>query len=416
MQKETIAVVGLGYCGLPLAVALSKHFHVVGYDIDQLRLEELDLGIDITGEISRDDLRATTIEYTTDLTHCAAPTFYIVTVPTPINKDKTPDLGPLKRACYNIAASINDRNDVVVCFESTVYPGCTRRKCGSWIQEWISRSRFKLAYSPERINPGDKEHTVSNVTKIVSAEDRETLDRVEHVYGTALDAPLHRAPTIEVAEAAKVLENTQRDVNIALMNECSQIFDRLDIDTKAVLDAAGTKWNFGKYTPGLVGGHCVSVDPYYLAARAVEVGYHPDMILAGRRTNDSMPEFIANKTIKLLCEHDLDCIKDCSIGILGATFKPNVPDTRNSLVPKIRIALQEYNPFHVSVLDPLKGGDGGRRVDGYNAMIYAVPHDEYQAMGLDILEGLDKGGIVIDICRALNPAAVLEAGYIYWGL
>ncbi|HEU0118409.1 MAG TPA: nucleotide sugar dehydrogenase, partial [Alphaproteobacteria bacterium] len=352
-MQEKIAVIGLGYVGLPLLLGLSRHFDVTGFDIDARRVEALTGGHDWTGESTDAELKACKAKFTAkadDLNDCS---FFIVTVPTPINQGKQPDLTPILGACKVLGGVLKARKKTdqlpLIVFESTVYPGLTEDICGPKISEHSGLKQhqdFKLGYSPERINPGDKKNRLETIIKIVGAEDAESLTRMEKIYGAVITAGLHKAPNIRVAETAKVLENTQRDLNIALMNELAVICDRFGIRTQDVLQAAGTKWNFLKFTPGLVGGHCIGVDPFYLTSRAEELGYHPEVILAGRRINDNMPIFIGQKVAKLLGK------PDARIGILGLAFKENVRDLRNSRVPEIMRELQSFGA-EVLIHDPL---------------------------------------------------------------
>src|SRR5579864_8258096 len=329
MSERGLAVVGLGYVGLPVALALAKHFApVYGFDISEQRIAELRAGKDRTREVVGDELRRTTLRLTNRASDLAGASFFVVAVPTPIDGEHRPDLRPIVGACETIGPAL--RPGAVVVFESTVYPGLTREVCGPLLAKASGLRQgvdFKLGYSPERINPGDKRHRLETIVKIVAGEDAETLERVAAVYGEIVDAGLHRASSIEVAEAAKVIENTQRDLNIALMNELAIIFDRLDIPTREVLAAAGTKWNFLPFTPGLVGGHCIGVDPYYLTARAEAVGYYPEVILSGRRINDSMGAFVARRLVKLLIAAERP-VKGARVGLFGITFKEDVPDLR----------------------------------------------------------------------------------------
>lgn len=424
--QEKIALIGLGYVGLPLALALARQFdHVVGYDISERRVKGLLQAQDNTGETDSEELAQTKLKITSDLQDIKDCTFFIVSVPTPIDDRRQPDLSPLQGASEAVA-KILKRGDVVV-YESTVYPGVTEDYCGEILarKSGLGRDQFKLGYSPERINPGDREHTIDKVIKIVSGEDAETLDRVANVYGAVVTAGLHRAPTIKVAESAKVIENIQRDLNIALMNELSIIFDRLDIRTKDVLTAAGTKWNFLKFTPGLVGGHCIGVDPYYLTSRAEQVGYHPQVILSGRRINDGMGAFIAQKAIRLLVQADKP-LKTARVGILGLTFKENVPDLRNSRVPDIVAELRSFG------IDPIihdAYADAEEAVHEYNlrpvaslsecsdldALIIAVPHHQYLEAGADKLRALTKpGSVIIDIKSIFSDTDFTDRHY--WSL
>ncbi|HAH86609.1 MAG TPA: nucleotide sugar dehydrogenase, partial [Armatimonadetes bacterium] len=403
-MKEKIAVIGLGYVGLPVALAFAGKFPgTVGFDINKSRVESLTKGIDKTGEASKEELVSSSIKFSSDPQDLRAVTFFVVAVPTPIDNAKHPDLRPVRSASETVGSVIQPGS--VVVYESTVYPGVTEDICGPIIARTSGLRQgidFKLGYSPERINPGDKAHTLSKIIKVVSGEDAQTLDRVAAAYGAIVDAGVHRAPSIKVAEAAKVIENTQRDLNIALMNELAKIFDLMGIRTKDVLDAAATKWNFLKFSPGLVGGHCIGVDPYYLTTKAEELGYNPEVILAGRKINDSMGKFIAQKMVKLLVQLDGGSIKKMKVGILGLTFKENVPDLRNSRVPDIIEELREYGiePLvHDPQVDPaeaqkeygitLSSMDEFKGLDG---IVLAVPHKEY--LNSDLSGIVKPGGVV----------------------
>ncbi|NQV56188.1 MAG: nucleotide sugar dehydrogenase [Rhodospirillales bacterium] len=423
-----IAVVGLGYVGLPIAVAFGKSgTQVIAYEIDQLRIDELRNGHDRTGEITPDDLAAAKLTLTSDPSDLEPVDFYIVTVPTPVNDVKRPDLSILRAASEAIGSTLR-KGDVVV-YESTVYPGATEDECLPILE---SRSGLKapadfaVGYSPERINPGDRVHRLETVIKVVSAQTDAALDVVADVYGSIIQAGLHRAPNIRTAEAAKVIENTQRDLNIALMNELSVIFHRLDIDAADVLAAAGTKWNFLPFTPGLVGGHCIGVDPYYLTHRAEQVGYHPQVILAGRQINDSMGRFVARETMKLVLKNrtSRDRPRVC---VLGVTFKPDVPDCRNSKVPDVVKELEAYGA-EVIVTDPQADPDTVRREYGLelaaiegitpvDAVILAVPHREYRKQGWDLVKKLMKNpkGVVSDVHAVLERGETPE-GITLWRL
>lgn len=423
-----VAVVGLGYVGLPIAVAFAKHVPVLGFDVNTAKIDELRHGLDRTKEVPTADLKASRITYSSDPADLAVADFIVVAVPTPINEALQPDVTALCKASEMIGAHMS--KGAIVVYESTVYPGLTEEICQP-ILERSSRFKcgrdFKLGYSPERINPGDKAHTLETIVKVVSAQDPETLELVANTYGLVVKAGIHRASSIRVAEAAKVIENTQRDLNIALMNELALIFDRLNIDTKSVLEAAGTKWNFLKFTPGLVGGHCIGVDPYYLTSKAESVGYHPQVILAGRRINNGMGKFIAEKTIKLLSGHDRP-IKDFRVAVLGLTFKENVPDLRNSRVPDIISELREYG-VEVLVHDPLAEPEEahveyGIRLQDWTALkdldaiVLAVSHREYLDMGLSrLLAPLRKKlrGVLIDVKACLDRGAV-PSTMTYWRL
>jgi UDP-N-acetyl-D-galactosamine dehydrogenase len=426
-MERGFAVVGLGYVGLPVALALAREFvPVIGFDISQRRVAALRAAMDSTGEVTEAELRATNLRLSADPDALAKASFLIVTVPTPIDAERRPDLTPLQSACALIGPRL-ERGSVVV-FESTVYPGLTREVCGpllagaSGLRQGID---FKLGYSPERINPGDRQHRLETIVKIVAGEDAETLERVAAVYGQIVPAGLHRASSIEVAEAAKVIENTQRDVNIALMNELAIIFDRLGIPTKEVLEAAGTKWNFLPFTPGLVGGHCIGVDPYYLTARAEAAGYYPQVILSGRRINDGMGGFIAQRLVKLLIAAERP-VKGARIGIVGITFKEDVPDLRNSRVPDIVAELHEFG-ITAQVADPLadpaeaKGDYGVELVPledfaELDGLILAVPHRVLAERGWDKLyAALAPGGVLVDVKSALARDRV-PPGTHYWSL
>lgn len=427
MNSERIAVVGLGYVGLPVALAFARRVEgVVGLDISQSRVDELRRGVDRTAEVDTEELRASTLEITSDPAVLADATFIVVTVPTPIHANRQPDFGPLMSATATIGANL--RKGAVVVYESTVYPGVTEELCGPALEQasgLVCGTDFHLGYSPERINPGDREHTLEKTVKVVAGQDGATLDRVAGAYAAIVDAGVHRASSIRVAEAAKVIENTQRDLNIALMNELALIFDRLDIRTKDVLEAAGTKWNFLPFRPGLVGGHCIGVDPYYLTAKAEAVGYHPQVILAGRRINDSMGAFVAQRVIKLLIAQGTR-IGAAKIGVLGLTFKENVPDLRNSRVPDI---LQELAQFGVGCLVHDPRADAAEALEEYgielspldaltdlDALIVAVPHREFGEMAVtELLGRIKTGGAVVDVKSMLSPSDVPDA-YAYWSL
>jgi UDP-N-acetyl-D-glucosamine/UDP-N-acetyl-D-galactosamine dehydrogenase len=426
-METGFAVIGLGYVGLPVALALARKFQpVVGFDISKQRIAALRSAEDATGEVTEAALRKTTLRFTDDADALSEASFFIVTVPTPIDAERRPDLAPLEAACGMIGSRLTAGS--VVVFESTVYPGLTREFCGprlaraSGLRQGID---FKLGYSPERINPGDKQHRLETIVKIVAGEDPETLERVADVYSRIVDAGIYRASSLEVAEAAKVIENTQRDLNIALMNELAIIFDRLGIPTKEVLEAAGTKWNFLPFTPGLVGGHCIGVDPYYLTARAEAAGYYPQVILSGRRINDGMGGFIAQRLVKLLIAAERP-VKGARIGILGLTFKEDVPDLRNSRVPDILVELREFGITAV-VADPLADPaeasreygielaplDTFTRLDG---LILAVPHRVLGKAGWNrVLMALSPGGVFIDI-KSVVPRNALPPNIHYWSL
>jgi UDP-N-acetyl-D-glucosamine/UDP-N-acetyl-D-galactosamine dehydrogenase len=421
-----IGVVGLGYVGLPVALAFARHFPgTVGFDIDAVRVDNLKAGDDWSGETSSKELLASSLIMTANPADLAPCNIYVVCIPTPIHADRRPDLGPLSAASKTVGKVLS-KGDIVV-YESTVYPGATEDFCGPILTEisGLVQSRdFKLGYSPERINPGDQRHKLENTVKIVAGEDEETTAVLAEAYGSFVEAGIHRAPSIKVAEAAKVLENTQRDLNIALMNEVALICDRLGIRTKDVLDAAGTKWNFLKFTPGLVGGHCIGVDPYYLTAKAQEVGYHPEVILAGRRINDAMGGFVARKLLQMLgmtsrSPHDL------RIAILGLTFKENVADIRNSRVPDIVAELASFG-VGCSIVDPHADADMARdhygltltpweEIGELDALVLAVPHEGFVSNAARILDRLRNGGVLLDLKSAIRHET-LRPDLRYWSL
>ena len=427
MSERGYAIVGLGYVGLPVALAFARAFEpVLGFDVSSERISELRRGEDRTREVAAEALRSTSLRLTDDPAALAEASFLVVAVPTPIDEQRRPDLRALLSACRLIGPAL--RKGAVVVFESTVYPGLTREICGPALAAASglrAGEDFKLGYSPERINPGDPKHRFESIVKVVAGEDAETLERVARAYGAVVPAGIHRAPSIEVAEAAKVLENTQRDLNIALMNELALIMDRLGLRTADVLAAAGTKWNFLPFTPGLVGGHCIGVDPYYLTAKAEAVGYLPQVILAGRRINDSMGGFIAQRLVKLLIAADRS-VRGARVGILGLAFKPDVPDLRNSRVPDIVAELRGFG-IEALVHDPLVDANEARRDYGIelasaealarlDALVIAVPHRLFRERPLArYLDAVASKGVVVDVKSALEPVAVPE-GLSYWSL
>jgi UDP-N-acetyl-D-galactosamine dehydrogenase len=386
-----IAVIGLGYVGLPLAVAFSEKYPVVGFDISLERVEELKNGYDRTLEVENSELQSAIdrgIEFTHNLEDIEDANVYIVTVPTPIDRYKTPDLTPLKKAS-EMVGSILSEGDIVI-YESTVYPGCTEEVCVPILEKMSGlefNEDFFVGYSPERINPGDKEHTIKKILKVTSGSTPEVAKEIDNLYSSIIEAGTHLAPSIKVAEAAKVIENAQRDINIAFVNELALLFDKLNIDTKSVLEAAGTKWNFLKFTPGLVGGHCIGVDPYYLTYKAKEVGYHPEIILAGRRLNDNMGMFVANKVVKKMIQKG-HTIRGSRILVLGITFKEHTPDIRNSRVIDVIRELQDFKAS-VDVYDPWADSDEVKReynldliekpdISDYDGVVLAVAHREFK--------------------------------------
>lgn len=417
-QPLKIAIIGLGYVGLPLAVEFGKHFQVLGFDINTKRIQELQQGHDSTREVESAELKQSeNLTYTheqADVAHCNV---FIVTVPTPVNKHKQPDLTPLIKASENVG-QILKKGDVVI-YESTVYPGATEQDCVPVLAQTSGlkfNTDFFVGYSPERINPGDKEHRVSDIKKVTSGSTPEVGQFIDELYRRVIRAGTHLAPTIQVAEAAKVIENTQRDVNIALINELAMLFNKLNIDTQAVLEAAGTKWNFLPFKPGLVGGHCIGVDPYYLTQKAQEINFHPEMILAGRRTNDSMGEYVASEVIQLMTRKRLQVI-DSKVLILGLTFKENCPDLRNTRVVDVASHLEDFN-INVDIHDPWADTDEaeleygisltGKPESGeYDAVIIAVAHDEFRSMGAQKVRQLThQKGVVYDIKHLFNANEV----------
>ncbi len=425
-MSERIAVIGLGYVGLPVALGFARKFDdVVGFDIHEEKVSELKRGHDRNTEVPAEVLTASKLRMTSDQKDLAGRTFFVVAVPTPVDQNNVPDLTPVIKASETVARSLT--KGAVVVYESTVYPGVTEDICGPILARisGLARSDFKLGYSPERINPGDHEHTLERIVKVVSGEDAATLERVATAYGAIIDAGIHRAESIKVAEAAKVIENTQRDINIALMNELALIFDLMNIRTADVLAAAGTKWNFLKFRPGLVGGHCIGVDPYYLTTKAQELGYQPEVILAGRRINNSISKFIAQRLVKFLIQADSK-VKGSKVGVLGLTFKEDCNDLRNSKVPDILTELKEYGidaMIHDPVADPeLATHEYGIKLSAFeafrelDALVLAVSHKKYLELGVKaILAPIKDNGIFIDVKSALHPSQ-MERGIRYWSL
>ncbi len=407
--REKIGVVGLGYVGLPLAVLLAKEFNVVGFDIDSKRISELKSGFDRTGEVDAQVLKEREVEYTASPEKLSECKLIIVTVPTPIDEHKIPDLRPVKAATRTVARVMKPGTTVV--YESTVYPGVTEEICVPILQEESGlkyMEEFKVGYSPERVNPGDKKHTIEKIVKVVAGCDEETLKLLSAVYGSVIEAGVHEAPDIKTAEAAKVIENTQRDLNIALMNELALIFHKMGIDTRDVLEAAGTKWNFLKFEPGLVGGHCIGVDPYYLTFKAQELGYHPEVILAGRRINDSMGKFVAENTVKLMIKEGKQVLNS-KVLIMGLTFKENIRDIRNTRVVDIYEELVSYGvkPF---IYDPFADSEEVEREYGikllnkpedeqpYDAVIVAVKHDPFKRLQPEFFKRISVSRpIIVDV-------------------
>lgn len=426
--KNKIAVVGLGYVGLPLAAHLSRHFTVIGFDINEEIVSELKKGHDRTMELSDAELKKSKIHFTSKQSDISGSRLFIVAVPTPVDHFHVPDLSAIENASAIIGRQMSSGSCVV--YESTVYPGVTEDICVP-VLERESKLKFgrdfTVGYSPERINPGDKVHTVSNTIKIISASDADTLNLLEGIYGAVVKVKLHPVSSIKVAEAAKVIENTQRDINIALMNELAIIFNRMGIDTLEVLEAAGTKWNFLSFRPGLVGGHCIGVDPYYLTYKAESIGYRPEVILAGRRINDNMGKYVAQRTIKMMIAADIQ-INKARVAVLGLSFKENVPDLRNTRVIDIINELKDYG-VEVLINDPLADSVEARQhynieltslkeIKNIDAVILAVAHNHYKEMGLSRLAGLCRKNhpILLDIKSVFEPDTAKSFGINYWRL
>ncbi len=426
--EDKIAVVGLGYVGLPLAVCLAEHFEVVGYDRKSERISELNAGKDRTLEVTEEELKRFQLTFTDNPGDLAQCRFIIVAVPTPIDEYRNPDLRPLESSSKTVGMHIQKGSCVV--YESTVYPGATEDVCIPIIEENSGLKfgvDFTAGYSPERINPGDKSHSIAGIVKIISGYDAHALELLEGVYGKIIKAGLFKASSIKVAEAAKVIENTQRDLNIALMNELAMIFDKIGIDTTEVLKAAGTKWNFMPFSPGLVGGHCIGVDPYYLTFKAEALGYHPEMILAGRRINDNMGKFVAEKTVKMMIRADKK-VNGGKVAVLGVTFKENVPDLRNTKVVDIINELRDYG-INVLAEDPLADKQEAMEyygleltdmecVSDVDAVVVAVMHEKYKTMGLDGLTALFSGKkpLIIDIKGMFEYQEADSQEISYWRL
>ena len=427
--KEKISLVGLGYVGMPIAVAFARKVKVVGFDLNEAKIKLYKSGVDPTREVGDDVIKTTTVEFTADPNKLKEAKFHIVAVPTPVNDDHTPDLTPVEGASRLLGQNLTKGSIVV--FESTVYPGVTEDICVPILEKESGLKcgvDFKIGYSPERINPGDKVHRLETITKIVSGMDEETLDEVAKVYELVVEAGVHRAESIKVAEAAKVIENSQRDINIAFMNELSIIFNKMGIDTKAVLEAAGTKWNFLKFFPGLVGGHCIGVDPYYLTYKAEQLGYHSQIILSGRRINDDMGKYVAESVVKNIIKADMT-VKNAKVAILGFTFKENCPDTRNTKIIDIYNELGEYGIKPV-VVDETADADEALKLYGIefgtmediknmDAVIIAVAHDEFLKLTKEDIKGFfnpnNKVKVLADIKGLLNRKEY-EEEFSYWRL
>jgi UDP-N-acetyl-D-galactosamine dehydrogenase len=427
-MNRKVAVVGLGYVGLPVAVAFGRRSRIVGFDINTTRIAELQAGHDRTGEVSDEELRAADVHYSAAIDELKAADFFIVAVPTPVDSANKPDLSPLISASRSVGRALK-KGDIVV-YESTVYPGATEEDCVPVLEQVSGLQHgvdFFCGYSPERINPGDREHRFETIKKVVSGFDAATLDTVAEVYASVVTAGVHKASSIKVAEASKVIENTQRDLNIALMNELSVLFARMGIDTAEVLAAAGTKWNFLPFRPGLVGGHCIGVDPYYLTYKAEQLGYIPQVILAGRRINDNMGRYVARNTVKLMLQNGLD-VPRCRIGVLGMTFKENCPDIRNSKVVDLINELRDHGTT-VVVVDPQADADEVRHACGFSlatlaeeapfdALVVAVAHTEYRQLDVAALRALVRGErpVIADVKSLYAPAALAEAGFTVFRL
>ena len=429
--EEKLSLVGLGYVGMPIAVAFARKIKVVGFDLNAEKIALYKSGIDPTNEVGNDVIRETKVEFTADETKLKEAKFHIVAVPTPVNDDHTPDLTPVEGASRILGRNLTKGSIVV--FESTVYPGVTEDICVPILEKESGLKcgvDFKIGYSPERINPGDKVHRLETITKIVSGMDAETLDTVAKIYELVVEAGVYRAESIKVAEAAKVIENSQRDINIAFMNELSMIFHRMGIDTQAVLNAAGTKWNFLKFYPGLVGGHCIGVDPYYLTYKAEQLGYHSQIILSGRRINDDMGHYVAESLVKNLIKADI-AVKDAKVAILGFTFKENCPDTRNTKVIDIYRELKEYGITPL-VVDPAADAAEAKRlygiefgqmsdVQGMDAVIIAVSHTQFLALTQEQIASFYNAAhetkVLLDLKGILDRGAYSEdKNWLYWRL
>ncbi len=451
-REEKISLIGLGYVGMPIAIAFAKKADVIGFDVNKKKIELYNKGIDPTKEVGNDAIKNTTVDFTCDEKRLKESKFHIVAVPTPVNDDRTPNLNPIKSASQTLGRNLSEGSIVV--FESTVFPGVTEEICVPILERESGLKcgeGFKVGYSPERINPGDKEHRLENIVKVVSGMDRETLEIIAKVYEMVVNAGVYKAESIQVAEAAKVIENAQRDINIAFMNELSIIFNKMGIDTKAVLEAAETKWNFLNFSPGLVGGHCIGVDPYYLTYKAEQMGYYSQIILSGRKINDNMSKYVAENTVKQLIKANKQ-INGANVAVFGVAFKENCPDVRNTKVIDLIRELEEYG-INVKVIDPVADKDdlwigyklelsNIEEVNGMDALIFAVPHKQFKGIGLDKLEkmynskGLTSSKISGEVaitrdqgfCPEENPYVIIDIkgmfdrkeaeykGFLYWRL
>lgn len=429
-REEKLSLVGLGYVGLPIAVAFSKKVDVIGFDINDKKIQTYIGGKDPTKEVGDEAIQKCNVDFTSDETRLREARFHIVAVPTPVRPDKVPDLSPVIGASKVLGRNLTKGS--VVVYESTVYPGVTEDICVPILEKESGLKcgvDFKIGYSPERINPGDKNHRLENIVKIVSGMDDETLETVADVYSLVIEAGVYRAESIKVAEAAKVIENSQRDINIAFVNELSMIFSRMGIDTKAVLRAAGTKWNFLSFEPGLVGGHCIGVDPYYLTYKAEQIGYHSRIILAGRRINDGMGAYVAQELVKKMIHADVK-VKDADVLVLGLTFKGNCPDTRNTKVIDILNELGSYE-IHTSVYDPVADKAEAKREYGidlvskaelknFDAVLVAVDHDDFKEYSVEDIKAMysdkNENKILFDVKGIYDKDEFEKAGFNYWRL
>jgi UDP-N-acetyl-D-glucosamine/UDP-N-acetyl-D-galactosamine dehydrogenase len=428
-KQEKISIIGLGYVGLPLAIEFAKKYEVIGFDTNKKKLESYLNGVDVTNEVGNEAVKNTTLFFTNEEYKLRDCKFHIIAVPTPINSDKTPDLTPVIGASKTVGRNLTKGSIVV--FESTVYPGTTEEVCIPILERESGLKfgiDFKVGYSPERINPGDKINTLTKIIKVVSGSDQDSLEVIANVYESIIEAGVHRAESIKVAEASKVIENSQRDINIAFMNELSMVFNKMNIDTRAVLEAAGTKWNFLKFTPGLVGGHCIGVDPYYFTYKAEQLGYHSQIILAGRKINDDMGKYVANNIIKKLIKAEQP-VKGAKVAILGITFKEDCPDVRNSKVIDIISELEEFG-VDVIVHDPIANKEevwDEYRINlvekdaltSLNGIVLAVSHNEFKEnYGLDFYSSLfaDDKKVIIDVKSVLNRKEFEANKFIYWSL
>lgn len=423
-KQKKISVTGLGYVGLPLALELARKFSVIGFDISQARIEMMQRGEDPSDELDAAAFAGKDIHFTSNPEELRQAHFHIVAVPTPVDDHRVPDLMPLRKASETLGKVIKPGDYII--YESTVYPGCTEEDCLPILEELsgLKFGQFKLGYSPERINPGDKERTIDKILKIVSGSDEEALENIAQVYGAVIQAGIYRAPSIKVAEAAKVIENTQRDLNISFVNELAIIFDRMGIDTQEVLKAAGTKWNFLRFSPGLVGGHCISVDPYYLLHKSKELGYDPQVILSGRRVNDSMPGFIAKRLVQMLIQHGKNP-RQTKVLVMGITFKENVSDIRNSKVVDLVRELMDYS-INVHVNDPYASPNEvaheykltlvDQISNDYDAVVVAVAHDEYRELDTNYFRSIMRDQPILIDLKAIYEKPVGENGLTIWRL